>query len=331
MELALPAAIKVNIINSLTERYIIEAIKGPIQLGDSVLGGFPHLPVHVDYPQEEDYYYEFVAQINLADLTDNTIEDFPRKGMLYFFIDDDFNVGNIPCKVMLLEDDPATLEIKRPPAGKKSRCESFDGRTEHTVLKLQFSKSLTIPQQLLSDIVNHSMINGNAGATGFDLESFYTRDQVGGYPATWRVENAEWWAYLSKRRFSSLYYLTDDQQMLHLEKEKINFNQWIQEKVDALIQQQRETLAKHTDTSAYIYPYWQRQLEDLLFTKQHLDSFISELDQHKADSKKWKQLLSISSSYEANISFGDGKMEFLVNSDDLKHKKFDNVFCHVYG
>jgi uncharacterized protein YwqG len=325
-----PQDIKHQIISGLTDRYTIEPYKSLINIGDSKVGGFPHLPNDIEYPQEENYYYEFVAQINLNDLVDNEIADFPQEGILYFFIDDDFNVGNVNCKIVHLDTDKTKLVIKRPPEGKKSRCESFDGRTEKTEMKLKIDKSITIPQGLLSDILNNSL-SDKINTTKFDIESFYTQDQIWGYPANWRIENAQWWAYLTKKRFSSLYYLTLNGQTEHLEKEKIDFLSWVNERVDALILKQQEILKKHNDKSAYIYPYWERELADLEFTKNHLASFIPELKQHKVESEKWKQLLSISSYYDANIRFGDGKMEFFINSEDLKHKKFDNTFCHIYG
>jgi hypothetical protein len=41
---------KTDIINSLTSRYLIDNQKTKINLGDSKIGGFPHLPVDFDYP-----------------------------------------------------------------------------------------------------------------------------------------------------------------------------------------------------------------------------------------------------------------------------------------
>jgi len=327
LETNLPEDFKLEIIQSLTDRYLIEAQKSKITLGGSKIGGFPHLPKNVKYPQEDNYFYEFIAQVNLAELIDNQIQELPKKGILYFFIDDDFNVGNVNCKILYFETELNELEIKYPPENKKSRCESFDGRSLNTEMKLDMKKGITIPQKLIQDGVN----NYGPDATQLDIESFYTSDQLWGYPANWRIENAEWWAYLTKRKFSSLYYLTDDVQIERLVKDGKNINLWLKEKIGELIVKQNEILLKYNDSSAYIYPYWVRELENLEYTRGHLDTFIGELDGHKLASKKWRQLLSISSYYDANIRFGDGKMEFFINIEDLKVKKFDDVFCHIYS
>ena len=326
----LPENIKQDIINSLTERYLINIEKSEVSIGDSKIGGFPHLPKEYSYPQEETFYYEFVAQINLSELVENNIPHFPTKGILYFFIDDDFNVGNVNSKVIFIDTENSNLEIKTPPQNKRSRCESFDGRTEHTELRLKFLKGLTIDQHLIDYIVNEYLIKQDVKIADFDIEDFYTRDQICGFPATWRISNSEWWAYLTKMRFGSLYYLTLDYQLENLKKQNINFKVWVNNKVDELITKQKDILVKH-DRNAYIYSYWEKELEDLEFTKQNLNDFTDDLANHKLNSKNWRQILSISSVYDAKVRFGDGRMEFFINVDDLKNHDFSNIYCHIYG
>lgn len=321
---------KSDIINSLTDRYLIETQKTKIQIGDSKIGGYPHLPKNFEYPQEDSFFYEFVGQINLSDLTDNNIPDFPKVGIMYFFIDDDFNVSNVNNKVFILNSDISELEVKHPPIGKKTRCETFLDRTEFTELKLQFSKNYTIEQKLLNNIIDKQVTLGETQISGFDIEQFYTRDQIWGFTTTWGGGDAEWSAYLAKRRFSSLYWLTLDYKIEYLKKENIDFGQWLNNQIDEAISKQKEILLKY-DKGAYIYPYFETELVNLEYTKLHLDSFIDNFDYHKLESQKWKMVLSLSSNYDAQMTFGDGKMEFFINLDDLKNQNFDNFYCHIYN
>ncbi len=63
------------------------------EVGNTRFGGNPDLPKSIEYPRfgknwregKEDYVYEFLAQINCAEV--NHLQDYlPRKGMLYFFL-----------------------------------------------------------------------------------------------------------------------------------------------------------------------------------------------------------------------------------------------------
>jgi uncharacterized protein YwqG len=321
---------KQDIINNLTTRYLIEKEKVKIKIGESKIGGFPHLPKDLDYPQEENFFYEFIGQINLSDLKENDIPNFPKFGIMYFFIDDDFEVSNVTTKVILLNNDISELEVKYPPKNKKSHCEIFLNRTEFTELKLRFAKDLTINQNLLNEIVNYELVTGQNNQSEFDIEQFYTKDQVWGFTTTWGGGDAEWSAYLAKRRFSSLYWLTLDHQIENLKKENIDFRQWLNNKVDEAIIKQKDILLKYEKT-LHIYPYWENELVDLEYTKENLADFIDNFEHHKLESKKWKMVLSLSSENDAQMCFGDGKMEFFVNSDDLANKNFNNFYCHIYN
>lgn len=321
---------KLNIINSLTSRYLVEYKKEKVNIGDSKIGGYPHLPMNFEYPQEDLFFYEFVGQINLSDLTDNDIPNFPQKGIMYFFIDDDFEVSNVNTKVLILNNDLSELEVKHPPKNKKSRCETFIDRTELTELKLTLNKDFTIDQNLLSKIVEEQESHGDDSKSVFDVEQFYTCNQIWGFTTTWGGGDADWSAYLAKRRFICLYWLTLDHKIEYLKKENIDFSVWLHNQVDEAILKQKEILIKH-DKTAYIYSYWEKELEDLEYTKENLAEFIDNFEYHKSESKKWKMFFSLSSESDAQMCFGDGKMEFFVNSDDLKNRNFDNFYCHIYN
>ncbi|MDW7691906.1 DUF1963 domain-containing protein [Flammeovirgaceae bacterium SG7u.111] len=326
----LPDNIKHEVINSLTCRYLIEPRKENIQIGDSKIGGFPHLPRDYEYPQEVDYYYEFVGQLKLSDLYDNEISYLPNTGMLYFFIDDDFNVGNVNAKVIYLDIEPRNLQIKKPPENKKSRCEAFMDRTETTELKLSISKAYTIKQELIDNVIDNYIIKEKTSMADFDIEEFFTMDQVWGFTTTWGISEAPWSAYLTKRRFQSLYYLTTDYKIKYLKEKNIDLTQWVKNELEGVIAKRKESLAKYDKTLA-IYPYWEQDLVDMEYTKLYIDEFMSNLEYHKSESKKWSMLLSLSSYYDAEIKFGDGKMEFFANSDDLENGNYDDIYCHIYN
>ena len=59
---------KQEIFDSLTERFIMEPFAAEIKMGDSKIGGYPHLPKGFEYPQEADFFYEFVGQIKIEKL-----------------------------------------------------------------------------------------------------------------------------------------------------------------------------------------------------------------------------------------------------------------------
>lgn len=321
---------KQDIISSLTTRYLVDKKKVKIKIGESKIGGYPHLPTGFDYPQEDNFFYEFVGQINLSDLEENDIPNFPKDGIMYFFIDDDFNVSNVNTKVILLNNDISNLEVKHPPKNKKSRCETFLDRTEFTELKLAFKKDYTIDQNLLDKIVNDQITSGQDKQSEFDIEQFYTIDQIWGFTTTWGGGDAEWSAYLAKKRFNGLYWLTLDHQIENLKKENIDFRIWLNNKVDEAIAKQKDILLKYEKT-LHIYPYWERELVDLEYAKDNLADFIANFEHHKSESKKWKMVLSLSSENDAQMCFGDGKMEFFVNSDDLANQNFNNLYCHIYN
>jgi uncharacterized protein YwqG len=62
--------------------------------GNTRFGGAPDLPQSIDYPTTNGEYWIFLAQINLSDIA-HLQNYMPRKGILYFFVEDLDSIENI--------------------------------------------------------------------------------------------------------------------------------------------------------------------------------------------------------------------------------------------
>ena len=84
-------------------------------LGESKIGGVPHLPEGFDWPTYDGVPLYFVAQINLARLPDcKAAEQLPRSGILYFFYEGGYVWGFDPqdagaAVVRHYDGDPSAL------------------------------------------------------------------------------------------------------------------------------------------------------------------------------------------------------------------------------
>ncbi len=58
----------------------------PPETGQSKIGGIPHLPDAINWPEHSDRPMAFLAQFNLALIRTDTEKVLPKQGMLYFFI-----------------------------------------------------------------------------------------------------------------------------------------------------------------------------------------------------------------------------------------------------
>lgn len=314
------ADLKQKSIASIKKSWKISEKKNQYSSGMSRIGGYPDLSVNVEYPVSNECFFEFVCQINLEGL--NTSETLlPKSGLLSFFIWDDFKPSNTPNRV-IYQPNSFGLTLKKPLPKMKSKCESFEGRNESSFLELDLVESISLDQNLLDELVETTASES--------LERFYTTDQLYGHPATWRVSDSSWWAHLGKNRFDSLGYITSDSQIDILVKENRNIYQFLSEKLDKMIGEKEETLSKY-DNSLHIYSYWEKDLENMLYTRDNLKDFSNSILDHKQESKNWIHLLGLSSSYDAHVRFGDGKMEFYIHKSDLEKLDFSNVYCQIYN
>ena len=107
------------------------------KVGNHRFGGMPDLPEHINYPRfgenwrdtKEDYVYEFLGQINCAEIAH--LQDYlPRTGMLFFFLETIHNFyggNNNPSKVIYCDDNATLASGKRFKFTEDDYSEMIDG------------------------------------------------------------------------------------------------------------------------------------------------------------------------------------------------------------
>jgi len=102
------------------------------QLGNTRLGGLPDLPKDIEYPYNENGYYNLLCQINFAEF-ENKLGKLPKKGILYIFngheSEDDY--------FTFFTKSTDNLEKKYPPKGMKNLNEAYN-KTYYDGLKVRF-------------------------------------------------------------------------------------------------------------------------------------------------------------------------------------------------
>ncbi len=91
----------------------VEGVQG------SYFGGLPRLPPGAPWPRVRNGLIPatFVAQIRLADIPDFSGRDeLPEFGVLYFFVDSDFDESKLTCAVLYYPGDASRYEEALPPA-----------------------------------------------------------------------------------------------------------------------------------------------------------------------------------------------------------------------
>ncbi|GHU74863.1 hypothetical protein FACS1894188_04450 [Clostridia bacterium] len=94
------------------------------RVGESKIGGFPHLPSEFSWPMYDGKPLAFIAQFNLADIAPfDKDSKLPHAGILYFFYEGGEKVwGFAPedkggCRVIHYVGDLENLKITEPPDG----------------------------------------------------------------------------------------------------------------------------------------------------------------------------------------------------------------------
>lgn len=126
----------------LTEKSVSDEVKIP--LGTSKIKGIPHLPKDFEWPEG----YLFHAQFNMADVSkEDRIDLFPQTGMLYIFLNPDWDdeCDGYGCKVIYKDVAPEELHYATYPAKEsfseyiqKYYYEDFAGNYAELAIRSEF-------------------------------------------------------------------------------------------------------------------------------------------------------------------------------------------------
>ena len=132
---------KKDLLNNLKFNYSLTSYcdEDYSQLGNTRLGGLPDLPKDIDYPHNENGYYNLLCQINFSDFKEK-LGTLPDKGILYVFnghaSENDF--------VTIFTETTERLVRKEPPQGLENlnneiRKRPYDGLKANFEIGYYFS------------------------------------------------------------------------------------------------------------------------------------------------------------------------------------------------
>lgn len=148
------------------------ATEEEIPVGASKIGGLPHMPESLEWPDNEDYPLSFIAQINLADVA-GVIDPgtLPDKGWLYFFYDtEEYPWGFDPedrggWKVLYFDGTLDKLQ-------KMTDDEEDEDKGPFIPCSVQFARTFSIPSQITLDQWGVELSEEDADAYIEVLEAF---------------------------------------------------------------------------------------------------------------------------------------------------------------
>lgn len=284
----------------------------------SKLGGFPDLSTEINYPTKDSHYYEFVVQINLNELSAESI--LPKEGLLSFFILDDTYRSDVPNKV-IYQNSIRSLGSKKPPMGYSSNCESFESRNESKAVKLNFEPSISINETLMQQVYDQT--KNEEVFTSFSSTNQILGDEIG-----WRDPDYKWKAYLSKKGLKYIVPFVQHYKIAKYEGNNLATIENLKTEISTKIKELKAILIKYGPEN-YMYKYWKENLEGLINNLDSIDDIVLNYEQHKYESKNWIHLLGLYSDSNAALSFGDGKMQFFIHLEDLKKMCFENIYCDI--
>jgi uncharacterized protein YwqG len=86
-------------------KIIVEDEEDYFTTGNSRIAGYPDLPPGFEWPCEDDEHYSFTAQFNLRELPADTLDLFPKHGMLYFFLGLDEPASDVDHRIFYYDGD----------------------------------------------------------------------------------------------------------------------------------------------------------------------------------------------------------------------------------
>ena len=307
------------------------------KVGNSRIGGFPDLPDYSYYPKfwtkdrsdtKVKRYFTFLAQLNLAELSQPSSKLLPETGILYFFYVDEeetsynnkLNIDNLFGSslgerhyVLYWNGNPDQLKRIEPDINERARVFS-DQKDEHgngvfLPYQLSFEPTLTLNPSLLDmslpekeqeefeNLVDELVIELN------DSTPKASRFLLRPTPYT---QNPEVDAYLCSQGKTEVY----------LSKQE----RYLQDQIERLNDQITKSKALGHSTQ-----YLEKQKETLLW-------YQADKTKHDINISKWCCLLELNSHYPVGMSWGDsGFLQFMIHEDDLINLDFSKTFVTTWS
>ena len=274
------------------------------EVGNSRIGGKPDLPKGVDYPIFANGFYEFILQINL---NDHPIQGLPNTGLLSLFYG---NLDNNEATGYYFEDVDE-LESKEIPTKEK-----FAGVTdfvEHISYKIKIESKKIKPREEMSEYNDDQFTeeeNIFHWKTDFLRGNSFLMDNG--------VED-KGYLYLKSNGFDRLVY---------------GYGVRIDEFNNRIIYQGRNANKDYQGIEDLIncpmtYTYESQRISKINSGqewKNQLEKFEQEKEFHMKKIKDYKCLLSLASSYDTRMKWGDlNKLEIYGYQSDFLKREFKNL------
>ncbi|WPK13642.1 YwqG family protein [Lysinibacillus louembei] len=263
------------------------------EVGNSRIAGQPDLPPSIEWPcTQEEEAYTFLAQINLNELPFLPSEDWPSTGMLYFFIGLDEPAYNIDHKVIYYNGDLTNLALTDLPEGVE---EVNADEREFISHQVTWQPHLSLPD-----------LGEDSDVLCAEYEELYTEvcdvsDALAGGLQSWAGET-QLDAYLCRNGLEALLFNTYK----------------IPERLEGEAQQAL------TDGRNQYADHLEKVVIPLLRQYKECEA------QHEQAARNWQILFSLSSLNEVNMCWWDaGYLEFLIDIEDLKEGRFDNIYLNL--
>ena len=291
------------------------------QLGNSRIGGYPDLPEGIEYPTIEEkgekLHYVFIAQINLEELPKEVVDNYPNKGILYFFIhNDDETMSKVRHQVIYSGEDISNLKRFTPPLNIKYTGESYDKSFKPYSIQFELEESIDLHHLQVKQYElfeqNEEMYDVFERVSRFGGHHF-TEDT---YLPAQIIREKEILPY-EESFFLTRGHLTGKSEKSYLEANKIHIDYYEkkikEEKSEAKIAEYKKSIAEI---------YRKDKLEKKLRIGR--ESYYQELLDN------WNLMLVVDSLDECEMLWWDASsLEFFINLNDLKIKNFANTFCLI--
>lgn len=288
---------KQELMNQLYVNYRLQSLKKENyqKTGNTRIGGWPDLPKSIEYPTNENGYYNLILQLNFGEFKSN-LGLLPRLGILYIFHGDE----NSDDFKVIYTTEFKNLEKKEPPVKLKNlnveiddRC--YDGLKPSFKLEHYFENDVLWKIHKYDPTIYSQLTKTNSDYSTQILASTFdgTKD-----------------AYLAIKGFDTLMF------------QSIGI-------VPVLNEEEYKTQID------YLIRDCELKMEDATYNKSHFDrkkQQIIEFDKnrkmHLNEYRRTKCIISIESLRELNWQWGDmGEINLYIQTDDLLNKNFKN--CHI--